>query len=82
MAREYRVVWKREGQARRRKIYQTKRAAEEFIRVLDNVEEDYFGHDEPMGAETKAEWERRHAPFTEGPLLESREVGEWGGGEQ
>lgn len=72
--KEYRVVWKRVGQARRRKIYQTLKAAEDFMRWLGSDDETPL----PEGDYEREVAERMCAPFTENPTLESREVGEWG----
>lgn len=74
---EYQVVWKRECQPRRRKIYQTRQGAENFLRsVLLSSDRDEPPEEEPSWM--RQDWERMTAPFTEGPTLESREVGGWG----
>lgn len=69
---EYRVVWKREGQGRKRKIYQTLAGAQEFMRDVLTDE----------GDESSERWDdatfaRMTAPFEEQPRLESRPVGLW-----
>lgn len=72
--REYRVIWKREGQPRRRKLYQTERGAKEFMALLTD---DPGELPEDDGAWDSEHYKRMTAPFEEAPMLESRDVGEW-----
>ena len=73
---EYRVAWKREGLAPKRRIYQTRQGAEDFIRVMHQPNEDEPGdHENPS-------WVHPHREIAEfeddgWPTLQEREVGEW-----
>jgi hypothetical protein len=75
---EFRVVWKREGQSRKRKLYQTRAAAESFVHLLrtSSSEEPPYDYDGSIGY-PDGQWERMTATLVEGPVLESRPVGEW-----
>jgi hypothetical protein len=68
--REYRVTWKREGQSRKRKIYQTRKGAEWFMHFA--LDPDVGGYD-PDGEQFR----RMTAPFEEEPTLQVRKVGLW-----
>lgn len=69
---EYRVTWKRVGQQRKRKTYQTLRGATDFMRDVLTDE-----CDEATERWDDATVERMTAPFTEAPRLEVRPVGAW-----
>lgn len=78
MGAEYRVQWKRKGQSRKRKIYQTRGGAEEFMKDgLRDLEEAANEDGEGRPLYPDAQWERMAAPFVEGPTLQEREVGDW-----
>jgi hypothetical protein len=86
--REYRVVWKRVGQPRRRRIYQTRAGADALLDLLRNSHPDeppaevghVVGETGVDWSESELEqWERMSAPFEEEPTRESREVSEWVG---
>lgn len=62
-SKEYCVTWKREGQPRKRKIYQTRKSAEESL--------------EPDGEQFRRMTAPSTAPFEDEPRLEVRDVGEW-----
>ncbi len=72
---EFRITWKRRGKARRRRFYQTRAGAEEFLELLESSHPE-----EPpeCGPESDPErWERMTAAFEEPPKLEVRAVGPW-----
>lgn len=62
---EYRVVWRREGQARKRAVYQTRGGA---IRCAERQ----------TSARDEMEWvEPPLPPIVVGPVIEQREVTPW-----
>jgi hypothetical protein len=90
--REFRVVWRREGQRRKAKIYQTRQGAERWALILQGrIQEptgddpdDYAccpGYECGCGGITNADvWGEETAKvpaLMEGPTIESRLVGEW-----
>lgn len=93
---EYRIVWQREGYAKKRRLFQTRRAAERFALVAQGrVAEatgldpnDYAccgGYECGCGGKTNAEtWAAESARIPAlvfGPVIERREVGTWANGD-
>jgi hypothetical protein len=69
---EYRVCWKREGLARRTKIYQTREGADRYVVTLQGA------YEELMSEEEAAWWGTKRIPALEdGPTVEARVVGAW-----
>jgi hypothetical protein len=63
MAAEYRVVWQREGQAKKRSLYQTAAGAQRCA-------------ERQRSAAEEMDWlDRRPAAIVFGPVIEEREVG-------
>lgn len=65
--REYRVIWQREGQAKKRALYQTLKGAQDCA-------------DRQMTARDEMDWldeYRRPPEIVFGPIVERREVGTW-----
>jgi hypothetical protein len=64
---EYRVIWRREGKSSRRRIFQTLPGAENFAALVsvpnDEIDDETF-------------WTMPELIY--GPVIETREVGEWG----
>lgn len=63
---EYRVVWQREGQARKRAVYQTQAGALACMERQRTAAAEMDWLPEPL------------KPLTFGPVLEERTVGPWG----
>lgn len=91
-AREYRVVWQREGATKRRTIRQTEAAAQRFALVLQGrlaeatgLDPDGYsccdGYECGCGGRSRAQdWAAatsRIASLIYGPVIESRSVGSW-----
>ena len=63
---EYRVIWQREGQAKKRALYQTRAGARACA-------------ERQRTASAEMDWvEPPLLPLIFGPVIESREVGAWG----
>lgn len=91
--REYRVTWKREGQRPKLRLYQTEAAARRHMLIVQGRIAEAFPEKRPddraccegrecgcrglTNAQAWAEQSARVPPLTEGPFIESREVGEW-----
>jgi hypothetical protein len=70
---EYRVVWRRQGLTQRRRIFQTLAGAQNHARVV-SVPPDEIDDEEIRRSPGLADmpW------LVYGPVIETREVGEWG----
>lgn len=90
---EYRVVWRREDQQRRFKIYQSERSAIRLAEGIRNLTAEYPG-DDPDGCAVhfwceaedgdcvtnRRAWEKKYGdlpPLVEEPIIQTREVGDW-----
>lgn len=65
MTIEYRVTWQREGQARKRALYQTADGAKRCAERQRSAAEEMDWLASPL------------PPIVYGPVIEEREVGEW-----
>jgi hypothetical protein len=71
--REYRVRWRREGRGQASAIRQTRRGADAKIEALRWSDGDAARTEDEGGYEPFAD----QPLIVEGPMLQSREVGEW-----
>jgi hypothetical protein len=62
---EYRVIWQREGQEKKRRLYQTLSGVRNGAELLRTSAEDMTWLDPPL------------PPIIHGPIIERRTVGEW-----
>jgi hypothetical protein len=69
---EYRVSWQREGQQRKRVLYQTLRGAEHCAEQQRTASEDMYWLNVPYKDE-----DCRPPEIVDGPFIECRVVGEW-----
>ena len=71
MKQEFRVIWQREGQEKKRVLYQTHVAALRCAKTQETAREDMTWLNEPGYADL------RPAEIVFGPIIQVREVSEW-----